>query len=154
MLIHTENKFLPHTADQMFDLVQGVELYPQFLPWCNGTRVQNRQTDGAGVITMTADMIVGFKAINEKYTCQVTCTPLADNGHGRIDITYISGPFKHLYNHWIFTPTDGGCMVDFRVEFEFKSRIMSTTLSLFFSDMSKRMVGAFEERAMGLYSLN
>ena len=150
MLVHTENKFLPYTAEQMYVLVNGVEYYPDFLPWCVGTRVRNRQETPTGH-SMEADMIVGFKGISERYTCTVVGSNTEQGIAPRIDIQYLSGPFKHLYNHWIFTPTDGGCMVDFRVEFEFKSRVMSAMLSPFFEDVSKRMVSAFEKRAETLY---
>lgn len=148
MLVHTENKFLPYTSQQMYTLVHGAEYYPDFLPWCVGTRIRNKQQNATSE-TMEVDMIVGYKGISERYTCQVIGTEQASSP--RIDIKYLSGPFKHLYNHWIFIPTSGGCTVDFRVEFEFKSRMLSAMLSPFFHEASKRMVSAFENRAKSLY---
>ena len=141
MLVYEEKKFLPHTPEQMYQLVQAVEQYPEFLPWCAGTRVRERGTDDNDY--MIADMIVGFKGISETYSCRVNLHPHIP----RIDIDYMDGLFKHLYNHWHFMPADGGCTVDFRIEFEFKSKIMSGILSPFFSDVAKTMVSAFEKRA-------
>ena len=142
MLVYEEKKFLPYTDEQMYSLVQAVEFYPEFLPWCAGTRVRERNVDERGDY-MIADVIVGFKGISERYSCRVDLKPDVP----RIDIDYIDGPFKHLYNHWHFISADGGCMVDFRIEFEFKSKIMSGILSPFFSDVARQMVLAFEDRA-------
>ena len=142
MLVYEEKKFLPHTPQQMYQLVQAVEDYPQFLPWCTGIRIRERGDDYRVV-----DMLVGFKGISECYTSRVNLQPDIP----RVDIDYMDGPFKHLYNHWHFMPADGGCTVDFRIEFEFKSKIMSGILSPFFSDVAKTMVSAFESEAGKLY---
>lgn len=141
MPVHTESKHLPYTAEQMFDLVADVESYPEFLPWVMGARIKRREGD-----VLFADLMVGFKMVREQYTSRV-----ALKRPNRIDVTYTEGPFRRLENHWQFTPTDGGCRVDFYLDFEFRSRVLQRLIGSVFSEAVRRMVGAFESRAKRLY---
>jgi coenzyme Q-binding protein COQ10 len=146
MPTHAEKRILHHSPEQMFQLVAGIDKYPEFLPWCVATRIRDRsREDGADV--QIADMVIGFKMFREKFTSKVICQP-----PGRIDVAYFEGPFKYLNNHWIFVPHgDGGCMIDFFVDFEFKSRIFQAAIGAVFNEAVKRMIGAFEKRADDLY---
>ena len=126
----------------MFDLVADVEKYPEFLPWCVATRVRKREGD-----ILFADMVIGFKVFREKFTSKVTC-----RRPGRIDVAYFEGPFKYLNNHWIFEKHgDGGCIIDFYVDFEFKSRLAQAAVGAVFNEAVRRMITAFEKRAGQLY---
>lgn len=138
---HSETRFLPYTPEQMFDLVADIERYPEFLPWCVGMRVRERRDD-----VILADLMVGFKMIREKFTSKVTL-----QRPSRIDVVYIDGPFKHMENHWLFKPHDGGCMVEFFIDFEFRSRMLRLVMEPLFHEAVRRMVGAFEARAARLY---
>jgi coenzyme Q-binding protein COQ10 len=70
----------------------------------------------------------------------------------RIDVSYSEGPFKYLHNHWIFLPqADGGTLIDFYVDFEFRSKMLQKIMEMFFTEAVKRMVAAFEARAHQLY---
>jgi len=70
----------------------------------------------------------------------------------RIDVVYgEEGPFRHLENHWIFHPTETGCVVEFYLDFEFRSRILQRLIGVLFHEAVRRMVGAFEARAKRLY---
>ena len=64
---------------------------------------------------------------------------------------YTEGPLRYLNNHWSFEPKDGGCVIDFFVDFEFKSMILQKLIGALFNEAVKRMVGAFESRAHALY---
>jgi len=142
MPMHAEMRRLPHTPEQMFDLVADVARYPEFLPWCMATRIRRREGD-----TLVADMVVGFKMFREKFTSRVTLTH-----RDRIDVLYEDGPFKYLNNHWVFERTeDGGCEIDFYVDFEFRSRILQKAIGAVFNEAVQRMVTAFEKRAQDLY---
>ncbi len=141
MPTHAESRFLPYTPDQMFDLVADVERYPEFLPWCVGLRVRER---GDNVIL--ADLMVGFKMLREKFTSRVTL-----QRPSRIDVVYIEGPFRHLENHWTFRPQPGGTMVEFFIDFEFRSRMLRVVMEPLFHEAVRRMVSAFETRAAKLY---
>jgi len=70
-----------------------------------------------------------------------------------VDVAYLEGPFKYLNNHWQFTDSpDGGCDVDFFVDFEFKSPLLQSIIGVVFNEAMQRIVRAFEQRAEALYS--
>jgi coenzyme Q-binding protein COQ10 len=70
----------------------------------------------------------------------------------RIDVTYTDGPFRRLDNHWIFEPQEnGGCVIDFHVDFEFRSPLLQKLIGALFNEAVRRMVHAFETRARKLY---
>lgn len=143
MPTHAEQRHLPYSPDQLYDLVADVERYPRFLPWCKAARIAKR--DGA---SFWADLIISFKVYRERFGSKVTLHP-ADK---LIDVEYIDGPFKYLNNHWKFVDAgDGTCIVDFYVDFEFKNRVLQNLIGLLFNEAVRRMVAAFESRAKDLY---
>ena len=142
MPTHAEKKMVPFTPEQMFDLVADVPKYPQFLPWCVGARVKRRQGE-----VMWADLVIGFKMFRERYTSKVTL----DREAMRIDVEYTDGPFSYLNNHWVFEPHPDGTMIDFFVDFEFKSKLLQKAIGLVFNEAVQLMVSSFEKRAHALY---
>ena len=142
MPTHHETRFLPQTAEQLFDLVSDVDDYPNFLPWCVGLRVTSRDDN-----EIRADMVVGFKMLREKFTSRVTLTPKE-----RIDVEYLDGPFRYLENRWLFIDKDGGCEIDFFIDFEFRSRLLRKIMEPLFHEAVRRMVRAFEKRATERYA--
>lgn len=142
MPTHAEKRKLPYTQEQLFALVADVERYPEFLPWCLASRIRKREGD-----VFWADLVIGFKLIRERFTSKV-----ALSGPGRIDVTYTDGPFRYLNNHWLFEPDpEGGCWIDFYVDFEFRSKMLQKLMQPLFSEAVSRMVAAFETRAAVLY---
>jgi coenzyme Q-binding protein COQ10 len=142
MPTHAEQRRLPYSAKQLFDLVADVERYPEFLPWCVGARIRER-TDKL----LVADLLIGFRMVRERFTSRVVLSP-----YDRIDVAYSEGPFRYLTNHWVFLPQpDGGCVIDFFVDFEFRSRLLQKVIEMLFNEAVKRMVSAFEGRARQLY---
>jgi coenzyme Q-binding protein COQ10 len=142
MPTHAEQRHLPYSQKQLFDLVASVDRYPEFLPWCTATRITRH--DGP---TFHADLVVRFKVFQERFASRVTLHP-----HSLIDVEYINGPFRYLNNHWRFIEAeDGGCVIDFYVDFEFRSRVLQKLIGLLFNEAVSRMVGAFEARARQLY---
>ena len=93
-------------------------------------------------------MVVGFKALRERYTSRVVLDPEART----ISVTQTEGVFKYLTNDWRFTPEGEGCRVDFAIAFEFKSRILGAVAGAAFAQVMTRMSLAFEERARALSS--
>jgi coenzyme Q-binding protein COQ10 len=144
MPTHAEQRVLPYTPEQLFALVADIERYPEFLPWCMGARIKERQSN-----LIVADLIIGFKLFRERFTSRVALDP-----PGKIDVTYAEGPFRYLDNHWTFTRVADGCRIDFFVDFEFKSRLMQKVIEVLFSEAVRRMVGAFEKRARDLYGVS
>lgn len=142
MPTHAEKKILPYTPQQMYALVADVEKYPEFLPWCLASRIRKRE--GA---VMFADLIIGFKMVRERFTSRVEL----NEAERRINVQYTDGPFQYLNNHWIFLEHEGGCCVDFYVDFEFRSKMLQKIMGLLFNEAVRRMVHAFETRADNLY---
>ena len=140
-----ETKRLPYTAEQMFDLVADVESYPKFLPWVVATRVR-RDSD----TEMTADMLVGFKALREKFTSKVV-----KQRPRTINVNYIDGPLRDLDNNWTFHDCgDDCCEIEFSVDFAFKNIMFETLAGQYIDRAFRKMVGAFEARAADLYGSN
>ena len=142
MPTHAEQRVLPYTPEQLFELVADVERYPEFLPWCRASRVTSREGD-----VIHADLVIGFKLFRERFTSRVTL-----DRPDRIDVEYIEGPMRRLENHWRFIDQgDGGTMIDFYVDFEFRSAILQMAIGALFNEAVRRMVAAFETRAHAIY---
>ncbi|MBT4710484.1 MAG: type II toxin-antitoxin system RatA family toxin [Alphaproteobacteria bacterium] len=139
---HSEQRLLPHTPEHLFDLVADIAKYPEFLPWCADASILSEDGD-----TVTADLVIGFKMFRERFTSEVVL-----DRPNAIEVRYKDGPFKNLTNHWKFLPgDDGGCIVDFQVEFTFRSATMEMLIGAVFTQAVHRMVASFEDRADEIY---
>lgn len=143
---HSETKRLPYTADQMYGLVADVESYPQFLPWNSAARIRSRETIEGGEV-LEADLVISFKVFRERFGSRVTLWPDAR----KIDTEYLDGPFRYMRSTWAFRDVEGGCEVDFMVDFEFKNAILQKIIGVVFNEAMHRVVRAFERRAADLY---
>jgi coenzyme Q-binding protein COQ10 len=143
---HHETRVLPYTAQQMYDLVGDVANYPKFLPWTAAARIIST-TERDDHTELRADLVISFKVFREKFGSQV----LLKKDPLQIDTAYLDGPFKHLESRWLFKDVDGGCEVDFSVDFEFKNRLLQGAAGMFFNEAMQRVVRAFEGRAKDLY---
>lgn len=133
---------VPHSAKEMFDLVDNVEAYPEFLPWCNDACVQSRDDQ-----TVVATLELHKGSISKHFTTRNTLQP-----YEAIGMTLIDGPFRHLEGGWRFRDiTDDGCEVSLELEFEFDSRIVDLMFGRFFEDTLEALVDAFTKRAAAAY---
>jgi coenzyme Q-binding protein COQ10 len=131
----------------MFDLVADVEKYPRFLPLCESLVVRGRREE-AGKLTLVADMTVAYKIIRETFTSRVTL----DRKNLAIHAAYLDGPFRHLDNRWTFRPDGpGACIVDFSIDYEFRSRALSALMGAMFDRAFRKFTEAFETRADEIY---
>lgn len=146
MTSHAETKFLPYTAQQMYDLVADVANYPKFLPWTAAARIRST-TDQGDHVEMLADLVISFKVFRETFGSRVVLWPELM----KIDTSYIDGPFKHLESQWTFVDCEGGCNVSFSVDFEFKNKLLQGAAGMFFNEAMRRVVQSFEGRAQVLY---
>jgi len=138
---------VPHSAEQMFDLVADVERYPEFLPMCEALRVREKR-ERDGLTMLIADMTVGYKMIRETFTSRVLLKP----GENVIDVSYLEGPFRYLDNRWTFKPrADGGCDVVFFIDYEFKSRALGMVMGAMFDKAFHMFSQAFQKRADVIY---
>ncbi len=143
---------VPHSAEQMFDLVADVERYPEFVPLCQSLKIRQRTKRPDGTEVVVADMTVSFKLVRESFTSQVTL----DRPNLKILVEYLRGPFKNLENRWTFEPkgADKGeevCDVGFYLSYEFKSRMLATLMGAMFDTAFARFSAAFEKRADAIY---
>jgi coenzyme Q-binding protein COQ10 len=138
---YSERRVLPYTPEQLFQLVADIDKYPQFLPWCVGARIRKREGN-----VILADLAIGFKMYRERFTSRVVLSR-----PNQIDVAYSDGPFRYLENRWRFEPHAEGCLVDFYVDFEFKSKLLQHVIEILFNEAVHRMVSAFEARARKLY---
>ncbi|MBO1361670.1 MULTISPECIES: type II toxin-antitoxin system RatA family toxin [Acetobacter] len=141
MPTHAERRVLNYTPEEVFDLVADVGRYPQFLPWCVNVRVRTRTTS-----ELVADLTVGFGPFRETFTSRVSL-----DRPKCIRVTYEKGPFRYLNNVWTFSPDPNGCLVDFFVDFEFRSRLLQAAIGVVFNEAVRLMVSAFIRRAREVY---
>jgi coenzyme Q-binding protein COQ10 len=137
---------VPFTAEQMFALVADVERYPEFVPLCEGLRIQSRACEGDAQM-LVADMDVGYKAIRETFTSRVTLRPKLP----AVTVEALRGPFRHLENRWTFTPAPGGCDVRFFISYEIRSLMLQMLAGAVLEQAFRRFAEAFEDRARHVY---
>jgi len=131
---------------QLFELVADVPRYPEFLPWCTAARVRRREEPGVEL----DELAIGFGPFHEKFVSRVVLAPEAEGGPC-IATTGVEGPFRQLASQWRFEPHPDGTLIHFTLEFEFRSKLLQQTVRLLFAEAVKRMVSAFEARAVQLY---
>ena len=148
---HRDSRNLPYSACQMYDLVADIESYPQFLPWNSAARIRTRTTRPDGAEEIAADLVISFKVFRERFGSRVVLWPEQD-GVWKIDTEYLDGPFKYMRSGWSFKDRpEGGCHVEFFVDFEFKNAILQRLIGVVFHEAMSRIVRAFEDRARKLY---
>jgi ribosome-associated toxin RatA of RatAB toxin-antitoxin module len=131
-----------YSAQQMFDMVDAVEAYPSFLPWCSGATVIYRDP------TRTrATMHVNYHGVKQSFT-----TENAKEPPHRMTVRLVEGPFRVLDGEWLFTAlADDACRIDFRLHYEFASKLLERLVGPVFSYIANTMVDAFVKRADALY---
>jgi len=146
MTIITRSALVLFTPDQIFDLVNDVESYPSFLPWCRSSKVISKSEEE---ITASLDLAKG--GIHHMFTTRNKLI----NGES-IAISLVDGPFEHLEGHWQFTPIgdNQGCRITLNMDFEFSNRIISMALGPIFTQISGSLVDAFCKRAQDIYGNN
>jgi len=140
----SRSALVPFSARQMFDLVDDIDAYPQFLPWCRSTQIHSRDDQ-----QVKASIEIAKAGINQRFT---TCN--INTGGEVIEMQLVDGPFKSLHGYWRFQAlSDSACKVSLDLEFEFSSKVLSMTLGPIFSQICNTMVEAFVKRAREVYSV-
>ena len=131
-----------YSAERMFKLVEQVEDYPKFLPWCGASQVLSRNASG-----MQASITIQFKAVHQTFT--------TENIHQypeRIEMKLVEGPFRSLSGCWQFTPlAENACKIHFLLDYEFSSRILEQVVGPVFSMIAQGLVDSFVQRAEAVY---
>ena len=133
---------VPFTPAQLYALVDRVEDYPRFLPWCGGTVVHGRDDHST-----RAAITIDFKGIRQSFSTENVNTP-----PNRIDMRLVEGPFKKLDGTWQFHALgDDACKVEFRLHYEFSSRLLEKLVGPVFDHIAGSFVDAFVTRAEQVY---
>ncbi|SDN31452.1 type II toxin-antitoxin system RatA family toxin [Vreelandella arcis] len=131
-----------HTPKQMFDLVNDFERYPEFLPGCRRARLLEYDDDH-----LIGEMTLGRAGVEQSVTTRNDLF-----APERIEISFVSGPFKRLTGRWQFIPMgDGACKVSLNMEFEFANRLLGMAFGRLFQQVAGQLVDAFTRRADQLY---
>eukprot|EP01114_Cavostelium_apophysatum_P009695 TRINITY_DN22932_c0_g1_i1.p1 TRINITY_DN22932_c0_g1~~TRINITY_DN22932_c0_g1_i1.p1 ORF type:complete len:212 (-),score=16.50 TRINITY_DN22932_c0_g1_i1:1-636(-) len=140
---YTERRTFQVSPQQLYEVVSSVEKYKDFLPWCVESTILSR--DGN---VMEAELTVGFKLFEERYTSRVEVDP-----NRSVKATSASSNlFRSLTTSWTFEPgsSRNTCDTKFEVDFSFKSELHQSVANLFFDEVSKKMLQAFENRCSQL----
>lgn len=133
---------VPYRPQQMFALVDDVESYPQFLPWCTSAEVHSRSGD---VLEATLELQKG--GVRNQFTTRNTRVP-----YSAINLELVGGPFRLLDGGWRFNELAGeGCKVMLQLDFEFESMMVDMMFGRFFEDTCNSLVDAFTRRAAEVF---
>lgn len=143
MITINRSSLIGYSAEKMYALVEDIESYPKFLPWCSGAEVSVRE--GTRIV---ATMHVNFHGIRESFTTENANVP-----NRMIAMELLSGPFRHLRGHWQFTPlSDEGSKIEFRLEYEISNRLLARLIGPVFQHIGNSFVDAFIRRAENIYA--
>jgi ribosome-associated toxin RatA of RatAB toxin-antitoxin module len=138
MLSVKKSVLVPYSATAMFDLVDGVERYPEFLPWCGGAQVLESRTGGK-----TARLDIDYHGVKAHFTTDNSNHPPAS-----IVVTLKDGPFRHLHGEWRFLAlAPDACKVEFEIAYEFTTHLLERMVGPVFSHIANTFIDAFVRRA-------
>jgi ribosome-associated toxin RatA of RatAB toxin-antitoxin module len=141
----SKSVLVPYSAAAMFELVDRIELYPQFLPWCSGARVLATRVDGK-----TARIDIDYHGVRAHFT-----TDNVNRAGEAIVVTLRDGPFRHLHGEWRFKPlADDGCKVEFELAYEFATHVLEKAVGPVFDHIANTFIDAFVHRAEAVYAGN
>lgn len=148
MYMHLVNRqaIVRHNAEKMFNLVNDIESYPQFLKWCHDSHLLEKTTD-----SMLAGMTISLAGMKKKFT---TKNILSKNTDGfKIYLDLVKGPFEKLNGFWSFTSLDeSASKIELHLEFNFKSGILNSAFKRAFGKIAQQLLSDFVKRAQHVYS--
>lgn len=132
---------VPFSAEQMYQLVNNIESYPEFLPWCRAAEVHSRSMDA---IRATIHLSRG----PVQYSITTQNNMLLNRS---IVMRYVDGPFKECEGTWLFQDNEGQCKIDFNMHYEFASRLKALLIEPVFHPIADTLVDSFHRRAQDVY---
>lgn len=132
---------VPYNVSEMYNLVNHIEKYSVFLPWCTESKVISQDEDSIQArLTLTGGgLSKSFTTLNRLQKDKL------------IEISLINGPFKHLEGYWSFETTPRGSRINLNLEFEFSTRLLALAFSPIFEKVANTLVQAFSDRAQQVY---
>lgn len=135
---------VPYSDAQMFELVDDVARYPEFLPWCGGSRVLVTRDDGK-----TARVDIRYHGVNAHFTTDNVNRPPAS-----IEMALADGPFRHLHGEWRFLAlAPDACKVEFELAYQFSSHLLEKAVGPVFGHIANTFIDAFVRRAETRYGM-
>ncbi|WP_024298077.1 type II toxin-antitoxin system RatA family toxin [Methylomicrobium lacus] len=142
MTVIQKSALVKFSAQQMFDLVNDIESYPKFLPWCSGSRILKREGD-----IVEAELIIAKGGFKKAFSTRNTIDP-----GGKITVSLLEGPFSHLEGVWNFMPLrEDASKISLDLEFEMPGALASLAFGAVFNQICNTMVASFTERAKVVY---
>lgn len=142
MAVVHKSVLLGYSAEQMFALVDNVEDYPKFLPWCGGAEVRSREGD-----KVVAALKINYHGVKQSFSTQNTNSPPTS-----INMVLLEGPFKQLHGTWNFKSLrSDACKIDFELHYEFSSKVLEQIIGPVFSMIANSFVDSFCKRAEAVY---
>ncbi|MRW82605.1 ubiquinone-binding protein [Pseudoduganella sp. FT26W] len=142
MAVVHKSVFLGYSAQQMFDLVAGIEDYPKFLPWCGGVEIRERNGN-----TVVASVGINYHGVKQSFT-----TSNENTAPTSIKMQLVDGPFKCLDGVWSFKPLrDDACKIELDLHYEFSSGLLDKLVGPVFGMIANSMVDSFCKRAETVY---
>ena len=132
--------------NQLIDLVLDIEKYPEFVPFCLGSHIYERNKEGNKILII-ADLTIGKGPFKDTYKSDVKF----DKENSTINVTNIGGPLNHLENNWSFNETEGGTEISFDIDFEIENKFLNVLMSKSFKFGLNKIADAFQKRAEDLY---
>ncbi len=143
MALVEKTVLVAYSAEQMFNLVDRVEDYPKFLPWCGG----------ASVVEQSGNIVQATLHIDYHHLRQQFTTENVRSAPHQIDMTLQDGPFKHLDGHWRFVSlSETACKIEFHLHYEFSSKLLERLVGPVFHYIANSFVDAFIHRAEKVYT--
>lgn len=142
MAVVNKTRKVPFSCKQMYDLVNDIDKYHEFVPYFSSSEVHHRNEN-----EVKATLHISAAGISKSFTTQNLLQP-----NKMIEMRLVEGPFSHLEGFWRFEPIENGCNVVFDLEFEFAGRMLSVLFGPIFEQIADKMVDSFCERATSLYS--
>ena len=139
-------KKIPCSKENLIEMVLDIEKYPEFVPWCLGSKIHDK-IDKGDKIEIKADLTIGKFFFRDTYKSFVIYYKSVDSIH----VTNIDGPLKHLENKWLFKQDGDSSEVEFHVDFELKNKILNVLMIKSFDIGLKKIADAFEKRAIELF---
>ena len=132
--------------DQLIDLVLDIEKYPEFVPFCLGSQVYEKNKEG-NLTLIIADLTIGKGPFKDTYKSDVKF----DKNNSSIKVKNIGGPLKHLENNWYFSENESGTEISFDIDFEIENKFLNVLMSKSFEFGLNKIADAFQKRAEDLY---
>lgn len=142
MYIVARSALVMHSAEQMYSLVNDIESYSEFLPWCGASQILEQSEK-----EMTAQVLIAYRGVKKSFTTRNRLAPFE-----KTTMTLVDGPFSELSGEWEFKPLRAdGCKISLHLQFDFSNAAVGKLVAPVFQHIANSMVQSFVQRADQIY---